>query len=102
MYSDLRTRSVQEAGLLGLRQQDYNDFFARVGELTAFVRERSQTPATSAHDAAEARLGTWLDAQRAADRRGRLSAPAPWPCTGSWDVTGPTSTAYGVSGHRDG
>jgi hypothetical protein len=76
MYSDLRTRSAREAsGLPGLRQKDYNDFFAVVNELTAFMRERSRTPEASACDLAESRLGAWLAGQRAADRRGRLSAP---------------------------
>jgi hypothetical protein len=75
MYSDLRARPVQEAGLPGLRQQDYDDFFTAAKELTAFTRERGRAPEASAHDLAESRLGAWLDAQRAADRRGRLSAP---------------------------
>lgn len=76
MYRDLRTRSARDAtGLSALRQQRDHDFAATVDALAAFLRERGRMPeVTAAQDAAEARLGSWLDGQRAADWRGRLSA----------------------------
>lgn len=62
-------------GLPALRQQGDQDFTVRANELSAFLRERGRAPeAGAAHDATEATLGSWLDGQRAADRRGRLSA----------------------------
>lgn len=65
----------EESGLPGLRQQGYHDFVDAVGELSSFMRDRGAVPEPGAKDRAEARLGSWLDGQRAADRRGRLSAP---------------------------
>lgn len=76
MYRDPRTRSSHDlTGLSALRQQRDQDFAATVNDLAAFMRERGRVPdVAAAHDAAEARLGSWLDGQRAADARGRLSA----------------------------
>ncbi|MDQ0261343.1 Helicase associated domain protein [Sinomonas atrocyanea] len=76
MDRDLQTRFARDiTGLPALRQQGDQDFAARTNELSAFMRERDRVPeAAAAHDASEARLGSWLDGQRAADRRGRLSA----------------------------
>lgn len=76
MYRDLRTRAARDVtGLSALRQQRDQDFAITVSDVAAFMRERGRMPeVAAAHDAAEARLGSWLDGQRAADRRGRLSA----------------------------
>jgi hypothetical protein len=76
MDRGLPTRFERNAtGLSALRQQGDQDFAATVNALAAFMRERGRVPeVAAAHDAAEARLGSWLDGQRAADRRGRLSA----------------------------
>lgn len=75
MNRDLHTRFGRDiTGLPALRQQGEQEFAARANELSAFMRERDRAPeAAAAHDAAEATLGSWLDRQRAADRRGRLS-----------------------------
>jgi hypothetical protein len=77
MELNQRARSGQGiTGLSALRHQDDQDFSGAVNALSAFLGDRGRAPAASApHDLAEAKLGFWLDGQRAADRRGRLSAP---------------------------
>ncbi|GAB2741623.1 helicase associated domain-containing protein [Sinomonas soli] len=75
MDGQTRTRFGRSlAGLPALRQQSENDFAAAVNEVSAFVRDRGRLPEPAARDRTEVRLGAWLAAQRAADRRGRLSA----------------------------
>jgi hypothetical protein len=76
MDRELQTLFARDiTGLPALRQQGDRDFAEGVTALAAFTRDTGRAPdAAKVHDKAEAQLGTWLAGQRAADRRGRLSA----------------------------
>jgi hypothetical protein len=67
-----RALARQIAGLDGIRHDDA-DFKAAVHRLEGFLAENHRAPAAACgHDAYEAWLGSWLDAQRVAGRRGSL------------------------------
>ena len=76
MDTELRALFARDiAGLPALGQQGEKDFAAAVNALAAFTREHGRAPeATVVSDRGEAQLGAWLEGQRAADRRDRLSA----------------------------
>jgi hypothetical protein len=75
MDREMRKRLARDAaGLPEPRQMSDAAFASAVEDLVAFVRDRGRPPEPGSGQPAEARLGTWLDAQRRADRKGRLSA----------------------------
>jgi hypothetical protein len=67
-----RALARQIAGLDGARHDDA-DFRAAVHRLEGFLAENHGAPAAACgHDALEAWLGSWLDAQRVVGRHGSL------------------------------
>lgn len=63
----------QITGLPVPAQQDEADFASALHRVEAFLAEYRHVPDPKAGDAYEARLGSWLDAERAADEHGALS-----------------------------
>jgi hypothetical protein len=68
-----RELSRQISGLGEPRQQDDEHFSACLRVLDDFLAERRRTPDEHSEDAREAKLGSRLRAQQAAERRGALS-----------------------------
>ncbi len=68
-----RELARQISGLGEPRQQDDEQFCACLRVLGDFLAARRRMPDVRAEDADEARLGSWLRAQQAAERRGALS-----------------------------
>jgi hypothetical protein len=66
--------SRQITGLIEMRHQDDDEFAAALKELVAFRDERGWIPNWESREALEARLGSWLEAQRGAEKGGVLSS----------------------------
>jgi hypothetical protein len=67
-----RSLSRQIAGIDEPKQPDDGEFAALLGRLEALVGERGRVPERTAKEPDEARLGSWIEAQRRADHGGRL------------------------------
>lgn len=73
---DRETQRCLARQITGLPQPPHSDeeaFAVWVPQLSAFVSEYGRTPDAHSEDAYEARLGSWVNAQRAADHHGALS-----------------------------
>lgn len=71
----MRKRFARDAaGLPEPRPRRDAVFALDVEELAAFVRDNGRAPRANADDPSEAKLGVWLEKQRAAHRSGKLSA----------------------------